>query len=58
MSAGVRGAPAQTARGVGAEMTMRTELAGNCMLVDAESVHLSELHAVREGPLLRLRYLW
>jgi hypothetical protein len=35
-----------------------SELAGNRMLIDAESVHLSELHAVREGPLLRLRYLW
>jgi hypothetical protein len=34
------------------------ELAGDYMLIDAESVHLSELHVVREGPLLRLRYLW
>ena len=34
------------------------ELAGNYMLIDAESVHISELHAVREGPFLRLRYLW
>jgi hypothetical protein len=34
------------------------ELKGNRMLVDVEAVRISELHVVREGAHLSLRYLW
>ena len=34
------------------------ELMGNRMVVDVEAVRISELHVVREGAHLSLRYLW
>ena len=35
-----------------------SELACDRMIIDADSVHISELHVVFEGQNLRARYLW
>jgi hypothetical protein len=34
------------------------EMLGNRMVIDLESVHISELHAVRCGSLYQFRYVW
>ena len=34
------------------------EMHGNRMVIDAESVHISVLHAVRDGASFRFRYVW